>query len=90
MAFTKITVNSSEWTLLSEGSSASFENVGQMGTYILATSSNTQPDEEFGWVYPSFSGELKRPLEDLTFETSPNYLWGKSISKESSIIVEEE
>ena len=91
MAFNKISIDKNNWILIGDNvSEITFQNVGQFGFYINFTSSTTPPTDEYGLVYPpDMSGEMKKPLVDMTQVTSPAYVWAKAISQTTNIIVEQ-
>jgi hypothetical protein len=89
MAFTKIEITSSEWTLIGNNvTDMTFQNVSQWPFYINFNSSNVAPSEEVGLVYGPWQGELKKDVTDLTYKASPNYVFAKAISKPTKVIVE--
>jgi hypothetical protein len=90
MAYTKIEIDSQDWTLIGDNiSTITFQNVSQFGVYINFTSSNTAPTDDVGLVYGPFLGELKKELTNMTAVATPAYVWAKSISNSGKIIVEE-
>ncbi len=89
MAFTKIELNSQTWTLIGDNvSSMTFQNVGQYGFYVNFNSSNSVPSESVGLVYGPWQGELKKTITDLTYKSTPTYVFAKAISKTASVVVE--
>ena len=89
MAFEKIEITKDEWTLIgSNVDSITFQNNGQWPFYVNFNSANTAPTDDVGLVYGPWQGELKKDVTDLTYKTSPNYVFAKSISKPTSVVVE--
>jgi hypothetical protein len=90
MAYTKIEINKDTWTLIgSNVSSITFQNVSQFGVYINFTSTDDAPLDEVGLVYGPWQGELKKTLTDMTIVSFPSYVWAKSITKDTRVIVEQ-
>lgn len=89
MAITKIELVSDAWTLIGDNvSDLTFQNAGQWPFYVNFNSSNTAPTEDVGIVYGPFQGELKKTVTELTYKSTPNYVFARSISKPTKIIVE--
>lgn len=85
----KHTLTNTEWTLIGDDvTSITFQNVGQYAIYINFNSSNTAPSEEYGLIYTSLQGELKRPTTELTYKSTPNYVFAKAASRSVDIYVE--
>jgi hypothetical protein len=89
MAFQKITVDKDEWVLIGDNVvDITFQNVDQWPVFINFNDSSTPPEEEMGLVYGPYSGELKRTVEDLTYKTSPNFVFAKAVSRPVTITYE--
>jgi len=89
MAFEKIELSSAEWTLIGDNvTDITFQNVSQWPFYVNFNSSNTSPTDTVGLVYGPWQGELKKDVTEMTYTTSPNYVFAKAISKTTSVVVE--
>ena len=89
MAFSKIEINTNEWTLIGDDvTEITFQNASSFPIYINFNSSNTAPTDTVGIVYGPFSGELKKTIADMTLISSPTFVFARSMSKPSSVIVE--
>jgi len=89
MAFSKIELVDSEWTLIGDNvASITFQNVSQFPIYVNFSASNTAPVEAVGLVYTSWQKEVKKTVTDLTYTSTPNYVYAKAMSGRSSVLVE--
>lgn len=88
MAFSKVALNSGEWTKVASGaSSISFQNAGSRPIYINVTSADAAPSDSVGLMYEPYAGEMKKTVNDLTL-VSGGFVWARSASGSGSIIVE--
>lgn len=88
MAFTKTNLTT-EWTLIGDNvTDLTFQNVGQYPIYINFNSSNTAPSESVGLVYGAYTGELKKTVTELTYKATPNYVYARSVSANTAVVVE--
>ena len=89
MAFTKIDISPSEWTLIGNNvATITFQNASQYPMYVNFNSSNTAPTEEVGLVYAPWQGELKKDVTELTYKTTPNWVYSRSVSRLGKVTVE--
>lgn len=89
MPFTKIEINKDEWTLVGDNvTEITFQNASSFPIYINFSSSNTAPVDTVGIVYGPFSGELKKTITDMTLISTPTFVFARSMSKPSAVIVE--
>ena len=89
MAITKIDLNAETWTLIASNvTDLTFQNVSQFPFYVNFNSSSTAPTDSVGIVYGPWQGELKKSVTDLTYKSSPNYVFAKAIGKPTKVIVE--
>lgn len=91
MAYTRISLNKDTWTLIANNVTAvTFQNASQFPFYVnFSSAANTAPTDTYGLVYGPWQGEMKKDVVDMTNVTTPNYVWAKSISSNSAVIVEE-
>lgn len=94
MAFEKIEITASEWTLVANNATTiTFQNASQYPLYISFANSalaNTETLGDAGLVYNAWEGELKKTVTDLTILAGAAYVYAKSASKDGTIIVEYE
>lgn len=87
MAIAQTTLTSNTWSLIGNNvTSITFQCISQNPIYIGITTNlvgltSTAP----GLVYNRLEGELKRPLTDLTYLSSPAYVWARSISSYGTV-----
>ena len=94
MALAQTTLTGTEWTLIGNNvTSITFQVISATPVYIgIGTDSNptisgitsTSP----GLVYQQFEGEVKKLVADLSYETSPTYVFARPISSIGTIIYE--
>ena len=84
MAFSKVSLPSSTWTLIGNNlSTITFQNVGQQQIYINITSTNTAPTESVGFVYDIWQGE-----SSINLTATGRYVWARSIANVGSVVVD--
>ena len=89
MALAKTTIYQDEWTKIGDNvTTITFQNLGDTAMYIEFSAADTAPTSTFGTIYGRFEGELKKTLTDLTFTSSPAYVWARSMSSSTSVIYE--
>lgn len=90
MALVEYTVNAEQWTLIGDNvTSITFQNAGQIPFYINFNSTNSAPVEDYGIVYGPWQGEIKKDVTELTYKTTPNYVFARAISNKSVRIIVE-
>jgi hypothetical protein len=90
MAYNKKNLNKDTWTLIANNvTSVTFQNTSQFPFYVNFTANTTPPVGLYGLVYGPWQGELRKTTTDMTTVSSPNYVWAKSISSNTAVIVEE-
>lgn len=88
MAFNRVTLTSSAWTLIGNGVTAiSFQNAGSRPIYVNVTAANSPPTDTVGLIYRPFFGEMKKTVADMTL-VSGTYVWARSASGSGAVIVE--
>jgi len=78
------------WELLTDEdvTDITFQNIGISAVYIIGTSGNVDPVEDFGILYKSGEGEAKKALAELfPGVTGVNRLWAKSASTNAQVFV---
>ena len=89
MALAKTKIYQDAWTKIGDNvTTITFQNLGDNAMYIEFTAADTAPTATFGTIYGRFEGELKKPLTELTFTTSPAYVWARSMTASTSVIHE--
>jgi len=86
----KYSLSSNTWTKVANGvsSSITFQNLGQNPIYVQFSNTGLTPSSNVGIVYNSWQGELKKSITDLTYITSPNTVFARSITSLSAVVVE--
>jgi len=90
MSIAQTSLTPNNWILIGDNvSSITFQCQSQFPVVIGITTSNvglasTAP----GLLYKQYEGELKRAVSDLSFETSPTYVWAKASSSYATIVYE--
>jgi hypothetical protein len=87
---TKTSIFQDAWTKIGNNvSSITFQNQSATPFMIIITAADTAPNlTDVGMVYSRYEGELKKLLSDLTYTSSPAYVWVRSITKNSSVVHE--
>lgn len=89
MSFSKIAVNKDTWTLIGNNvSSITFQNIGQFPAYVNFSANTSPPVASVGLVYDMYQKELKKTVTDMTYLSTPNYVWAKAVSASTSFAVE--
>lgn len=90
MAYLKVEITSSEWTLIGDNvSEITFQNATTWPIYLNFTAANTAPSDNVGLIYGGYEGELKKTVSELTIASNPSYVWAKSTGSSGKIIIEE-
>ena len=90
MAVAQTSLTSSNWVLIGNNvTNITFQCQSQFPVIIGITTTNvglasTAP----GLAYKQYEGELKRAVSDLSYETSPKYVWAKAASSYATIVYE--
>ena len=88
MAFDKIALPASTWTLIGNNvATITFQNAGQQQIYVAVTATNVAPTYTVGLLYDLFQGELKIATTALT-NVSGQYVWARPVSGSGSAIVD--
>ena len=94
MALAQTNLTGNAWTLIGDNvTSITFQTISATPVYIAA---GTNSDAETagitsttpGLVYQQFEGEVKKLVADLSYETSPTYVFARSISGRGTIAYE--
>ena len=89
MALAKTNIYQDAWTKIGDNvATITFQNLGANAMYIEFTATDSAPTSTFGTIYNRFEGEMKKSLTDLTFVTSPAYVWARSLSGQTNVIHE--
>lgn len=94
MAIAQTDLTGNAWTLIGNNvTSITFQTISVTPVYI-AVGSNSDPasvgitSTTPGLVYQQFEGEVKKLLTDLSYDASPNFVFARSISRQSTIAYE--
>jgi len=87
MALTKTTIYPDSWTKIGDNvTTITFQNQSDTPILIELTAADTAPALNTpGLVYDRFEGELKKSLADMTYVSSPAYVWARSMTASASI-----
>lgn len=90
MALSNTNITPSAWTKIGDNiSSITFQNQGSYPIEIEITAADTAPAvTDSGIVYGTYEGEMKKDLTDLTYVSSPAYVWAKSITANADVVYE--
>jgi len=89
MALGKTKIYQDAWTKIGDNvATITFQNLGANALYVEFTATNTAPTSTFGTIYNRFEGEMKKSLTDLTFTSSPAYVWVRSLTGQTTVIHE--
>lgn len=90
MAVTEIALPAGSWTKIGDNvSDMTFQNAGQWPIYINFTSADSAPADTVGFIYNTYEEEIKKTLTELTYVTTPTYVWAKPVSgRDGKVIVE--
>ena len=89
MALSKTNIYQDAWTKIGDNiATITFQNLGGNAMYVEFTAADSAPTSTFGTIYNRFEGEMKKSLTDLTFVTSPAYVWARSLSGQTTVIHE--
>ena len=90
MALSKTKIYQDAWTKIGDNvTSITFQNQSVTPVLIEFTAADTAPAlTDPGVVYGRFEGEMKKTLSDLSFVSSPAYVWAKSITASADVIHE--
>ena len=89
MALAKTKIYQDAWTKIGDNvTTITFQNLGDNAMYIEFTATDSAPTSTFGTIYGRFEGELKKTLTDLTFTSSPAYVWARAMTACTSVIYE--
>ena len=89
MALAKTAVTADQWTKIGDNvTSITFQNLGDTPVIIEYTAADVAPANAIGTVYDRYEGEMKKTLTDLTYVSSPAYVWARAITSSSSVVHE--
>tara|TARA_R100000742_G_C4275344_1_gene95760 strand:- start:410 stop:685 length:276 start_codon:yes stop_codon:yes gene_type:complete len=89
MALGKTKIYQDAWTKIGDNvATITFQNLGANALYVEFTAADTAPTSTFGTIYNRFEGEMKKSLTDLTFTSSPAYVWVRSLTGQTTVIHE--
>lgn len=89
MALGKTKIYQDAWTKIGDNvATITFQNLGANAMYVEFTAADTAPTSTFGTIYNRFEGEMKKSLTDLTFTSSPAYVWVRALSGQTTVIHE--
>jgi len=90
MAIAEASLSTNNWVKIGNNvTSITFQCTSQFPIVIACTSTNvaltsTAP----GLVYNQYEGEIKKLVADLSFETSPTYVWAKARTSHGTVVYE--
>tara|TARA_B100001094_G_scaffold312359_1_gene348950 strand:+ start:504 stop:782 length:279 start_codon:yes stop_codon:yes gene_type:complete len=90
MAIAETSLSTNNWVKIGDNvTSITFQCTSQFPIVIACTSTNvaltsTAP----GLVYNQYEGEIKKLVADLSFETSPTYVWAKARTSHGTVVYE--
>ena len=89
MTLAKTVVTANQWTKIGDNvTSITFQNLGDTPIMIEYTAADVAPANAIGTVYDRYEGEMKKNLTDLTFLSSPAYVWARAITSSTSLVYE--
>jgi len=89
MALATTTIAADQWTKIGNNvTSITFQNLGDTPMLVEYTAADSAPADAIGTVYDRYEGEMKKTLTDLTFVSSPAYVWARSITASTTVVYE--
>ncbi len=90
MTLVKHDLTTAGWTLIGDNvATISVQNAGQFPYYLNFNATNSAPSENFGFIrHPGEAPITKAAVTSLTHKATPNYVFAKALSKNTSVIVE--
>ena len=90
MAIAETSLSPNNWVKIGDNvTSITFQCTSQFPIIIACTTNNvaltsTAP----GLVYNQYEGEIKKLVADLSYETSPVYVWAKARTSHGTVVYE--
>ena len=90
MALSRTNVTCDAWTKIGDNvTSITFQNQSSSPIEIEITAADSAPAiTVHGVAYKTFEGEMKKALTELSFVSSPAYVWAKSITSDADVVHE--
>ena len=89
MALAKTKIYQDAWTKIGDNvTTITFQNLGDTPVLIEYTAADSAPADDIGTVYDRYEGEMKKTLTDLTFVSSPAYVWARAITSSTTVVYE--
>ena len=89
MALAKTKIYQDAWTKIGDNvTTITFQNLGDTPVLIEYTAADSAPADAIGTVYDRYEGEMKKTLTDLTFVSSPAYVWARAVTSSTTVVYE--
>lgn len=91
MAIAETSLTPTEWIKIGDNvTSITFQCTSQFPIVVAVTASALGPSTYTapGLVYNQYEGEIKKLLADLSYESSPAYVWAKARTSHGTVIYE--
>jgi len=87
MAIAQTTLTPSSWIKIGDNvTSITFQCISQFPIVVGITTTDSAPATTApGLVYNQYQGEIKKLVADLSYETSPTYVWAKATSSYATV-----
>ena len=89
MALAKTKIYQDAWTKIGDNvTTITFQNLGDTPMLVEYTAADSAPANVIGTVYDRYEGEMKKAIADLTFVSSPAYVWARAITASTTVVYE--
>ena len=90
MAIAETSLSPNTWVKIGDNvTSITFQCTSQFPIVIGITTNNVAlSSTAHGLVYNQYEGEIKKLVADLSYESSPTYVWAKSRTSHGTVIYE--
>lgn len=87
MAIAQTTLTPSSWINIGNNvTSITFQCISQFPIVVGITTTDSAPATTApGLVYNQYQGEIKKLVADLSYETSPTFVWAKATSSYATV-----
>jgi hypothetical protein len=87
MAIAQTTLTPSSWIKIGDNvTSITFQCISQFPIVVGITTTDSAPATTApGLVYNQYQGEVKKLVADLSYESSPTYVWAKATSSYATV-----
>ena len=90
MAIAETSLSPNNWVKIGDNvTSITFQCTSQFPIVIACTTNNVALTSTAPWlVYNQYEGEVKKLVADLSYDTSPVYVWAKARTSHGTVVYE--